>query len=325
MSNKTICSAFWKHANIRSDNRVFPCCRFKYPVGKFNGDVGEILHTPAYQELRRKALAGEEIAGCKKCYDEEKVSGATKPNRTKEILAPSTRLEFNSTYNCKDVNLEFLEVGFDNICNLMCVMCSPEWSNAWGKKLHPDLPPKQLIKETDSFDNIPDTITTVLFLGGEPLMTTRHIKFMEKFKNLHQLKVIYNTNGTYKINNKVKKLLDKCKDVFFYISVDGIGEVNDRVREGSKWEDVTYFINQVKQYGYKYQITSSIHNENIRDLPNLYNWVIENDHDWRVTLVTYPEKFQIRNSTLNTKKKIQKFLLNNDVPLKKNILESLDI
>ena len=119
--------------------------------------------------------------------------------------------------------------------------------------------------------------------------------------------------------------LDKCKEVFFYISVDGIGEVNDRVREGSNWKDVTYFINQVREYGYKYQITSSIHNENIRDLPNLYNWVIENDHDWRVTLVTYPEKFQIRHSTPNTKKRIQKFLLNNDVPLKKNILESLDI
>ena len=36
----------------------------------------------------------------------------------------------------------------------MCVMCSPEWSNAWGKKLYPDLPPKQLIKDTDEFKNI---------------------------------------------------------------------------------------------------------------------------------------------------------------------------
>ena len=55
MSNKTICSAFWHHTNIRSDNRVFPCCRFKYPVANFDGDINKILTLPVYEELRQKA------------------------------------------------------------------------------------------------------------------------------------------------------------------------------------------------------------------------------------------------------------------------------
>lgn len=325
MSNKTICSAFWHHTNIRSDNRVFPCCRFKYPVAEFDGDVDKILKLPVYDELRRKAKAGEHIAGCQKCYDEEAESGSNKPYRVNEYLAPSTRLEFNSKYDCKTISLDFLEVGFDNICNLMCVMCSPEWSNKWGQKLHPDLPPKQLIKDTDDFKNVPDTIQTVLFLGGEPLMTNRHIRFLEKFKNINDLTAIYNTNGTFAITDRIKISLDKCKEVNFFISVDGYGETNDRVREGSSWDKVTSFISQCEQYGYKFQITSAIHTENIMDLPKLVDWIKDNNYDWRPTLVTYPQKLDVSNLDDTNKNIIKDYLNNIDIPFKTNIIKHLDI
>ena len=324
MSNKTICSAFWHHTNIRSDNRIFPCCRFKYPVAEFDGDVDKILTMPVYDELRRKAKAGEHIAGCQKCYDEEEVSGTNKPYRTKEYVAPSTRLEFNSKYDCKTVSLDFLEVGFDNICNLMCVMCGPEWSNAWGKKLHPDLTPKQVIKDTDDFKTIPDSIETVLFLGGEPLMTNRHIKFLEKFKNIKKLKAIYNTNGTFSITERIKNSLDKCKEVHFYISVDGYAETNDRVREGSSWKQVINFISQCKSYGYKFQITSALHTENIMQLPELHNWIKSNGYDWRLTFVTWPEHLALKNLSVEDKEMIKLYCQNNDVPVKQLLLKELD-
>jgi len=143
MSNKTICSAFWHHTNIRSDNRVFPCCRFKYPVANFDGDINKILTLPVYEELRQKAKAGEHIPGCQKCYDEEAEGFLER----KTVYAPARRIEFNKRYDCKSVSLDFVEVGYDNICNLMCVMCSPEWSNAWGKKLYPDLPKLNIFLE----------------------------------------------------------------------------------------------------------------------------------------------------------------------------------
>lgn len=39
------CAAFWKHTNIRGDNRVFPCCRFKAPVTTFKGSLDDVLHS----------------------------------------------------------------------------------------------------------------------------------------------------------------------------------------------------------------------------------------------------------------------------------------
>ena len=113
MSNKTICSAFWDHTNIRSDNRVFPCCRFKYPVANFDGDINKILTLPVYEELRQKAKAGEHIPGCQKCYDEEAEGFLER----KTVYAPARRIEFNKRYDCKSVSLDFVEVGYDNICN----------------------------------------------------------------------------------------------------------------------------------------------------------------------------------------------------------------
>ena len=46
------CSAFWNHTNIRSGNRIYPCCRFKTSIGQFDGDIGNVLHIPEYKRIR---------------------------------------------------------------------------------------------------------------------------------------------------------------------------------------------------------------------------------------------------------------------------------
>jgi hypothetical protein len=70
--NNTLCSAFWNHTNIRSGDRVFPCCRFKQPVQSFNGNVDDILHSVEYHKLRQESLNGVLNPNCEKCYYEEK-------------------------------------------------------------------------------------------------------------------------------------------------------------------------------------------------------------------------------------------------------------
>ena len=69
MSSK--CAAFWHHTNVRSDNKVFPCCRYKESVIDFNGDLSSILTSQPYDDLRRKVSDGEKLPGCSKCYQEE--------------------------------------------------------------------------------------------------------------------------------------------------------------------------------------------------------------------------------------------------------------
>jgi hypothetical protein len=113
------CAAFWHHTNIRSDNKVFPCCRFKTPIQEFTGDVVNILNSNEYKDLREHLGP---IAGCAKCDYEETMG------------VKSLRQKFNEEYDTKTVKLEFLEVGLDNICNLTCDGCWDEFSSSWAKK-----------------------------------------------------------------------------------------------------------------------------------------------------------------------------------------------
>lgn len=319
--NNTFCSAFWKHTNIRSDNRIYPCCRFKYPVAKFDGDVDKILHLPEYEELRRKSLAGEKIPGCAKCYMEENIGKKVEPNFIK--AGASTRKEFNRIYKADEVKLEYLEVGFDNICNLMCVMCSGEWSNRWANFENPDVTPKLNIKDTDEFVNIPDTITHVEFLGGEPLMTNRHITFLEKIKEPTDVTIVYNTNATFMLSDDLINLLSKFKDVFFYVSIDAYGELNDKVREGSNWSDIEKFITQLQELSFNFQIHSVIHTENYHKLNELEDWVHNNGYNWRAMACTYPTKLDIVSLQENEKNKLIEYFKTSKIPNSNYFIEHL--
>ena len=154
------CSAFWNHTNIRSGNRIYPCCRFKTSIGQFDGDVGNVLHIPEYKKIREANAKGEFIKGCEKCWYEEKIGHK------------SLRQEFNEKYTTDNVELKFLEIGFDNLCNLTCDGCNSEFSTSWiikEKQIYGEA--KNKLMEIDEVTNVPDTINKILFLGGEPLIT----------------------------------------------------------------------------------------------------------------------------------------------------------
>lgn len=275
------CAAFWHHTNIRSDNRIFPCCRYKDPIATFDGNVEQILHHEAYNKLRQRSLNNEPINGCSKCYEEERIG------------KHSLRQKFNQEYDTSSVSLQYLEVGFDNICNLTCDGCWSEFSSEWAKK--EGLDKTIQIKTTDAIVNIPDTIDKILFLGGEPLMTTRHLKLLQLVKDPSQVEVTYNTNGTFLFSNHAIEVLSKFKTVNVIVSIDGYGELNERVRSGSKWQDILKFIEQIKQLKYNIEIHTVIHMNNWHGLKHLETFVSEVTDNWTVNFLSYPKHLDIIN------------------------------
>ena len=317
----TMCSAFWKHTNIRSGNNIFPCCRFKYPVAKFDGDVEKILHLPVYEQLRHDSANGIPIKGCAKCYQEDKQGKEILPNEVQ--AGASTRQEFNEHYTTDTVQLEYLEAGFDNICNLMCVMCSGVYSNKWANAENPNVSPKLNIKDTDEFVNIPDTITHVEFLGGEPFMTNRHKTFIQKLKDPSKVSVVYNTNATFMLDNTTIELLKQCKEVFFYVSIDAYGELNDKVREGSKWEDIEAFLVQLKELNFKFQIHSVLHSDNWQGFTELETWIEENKYNWRIMACTYPPQLDPASLEQVDRTKLINIINESQIPNKDYFIEHL--
>lgn len=302
--NGTKCAAFWNHTNIRSGDRVFPCCRFKNPVQNFDGDVSKILFSEEYDDLRQKSLEGTKIKECSKCYLEEKLG------------KKSLRQEFNSEYGTDTISLRYLEIGFDNICNLSCDGCWGEWSSTWAKKEGKTVP----IVSTTSFVNIPDSIEKIVFLGGEPLMTNRHIRFVKDLQELEKVSVVYYTNGTFLLKESDIEILKKMRHVKFIVSIDGVGVLNDNVRSGSAWNQILDFIEQITNLNFEFSIHSVLHKNNWFGFEELKKFIDDKNVRWTVGLLTYPEHLSIKHLSDIDKVRLSDIIEHNQIPNQEFIL-----
>jgi len=277
------CSAFWNYVNVRPGNRVYPCCRFKQPVATFKGNLEQIINGPEYIELRERSTTGDYIPECQKCFDEEALGHK------------SLRMKLNEEYTFDTPVVKFLEIGMDNLCNLVCDGCISEFSSSWiikEKQLYGAPLNKKL--SIDEVNSIPDTVEKILFLGGEPLITDKHLSVLKLHPNPSECRIIYNTNCSYMPKLQWKQQWSKFKSIHFILSVDGVAEINEKVRGGSVWQDTLDFIEYCKSNNYTFEFNTVLHRNNWFDLTNLVNFINEYD-DWYINLLTYP-----KNLALNT-------------------------
>lgn len=301
------CAAFWKHTNLRNSDKIFPCCRFKTPVGTFDGNVSKILHSDTYAKLRETDVST--LSACAKCMYEE-------DNGKKSL-----REKFNETYDMETIGLEYLEVGLDNICNLTCDGCWAEFSSSWSEKQFPDKPKSFHIRSGKDIEVLPDTLNKILFLGGEPLMTTRHYKILQKIKTPENVEVTYNTNATFMLTEQQISLLNTFKKVHFIVSIDAYGELNDQVRSGSKWNDILKFIEQIKSTQFSMSINSVLHLNNWHGFVDLEKFVTEVDVDWEVNILTYPKHLDVAN--YENKQEVIDLINKTDIPNKQYVTNHL--
>lgn len=297
------CSALYTHTNVRGGNRVFPCCRYKTPIQTFDGNINNILHSQEYNALRQTWSIDD--PNCAKCKHEESLG------------KQSLRQWFNKNYNTDIVELKYIEVGFDNICDLTCDGCWEEWSSSWFVKKNPNASPKKGITSTAEFKNIPNTIEKVVFLGGEPLMTNRHRKFLESFDNLENLTVEYFTNGMHELQDRDCDLLKKCKHVHFTISIDGYGSLNETVRSGSKWDIVVRNLDKISSI-FDSTVHTTIHRNNWHGLVDLAEWT-KKYPKWTTNVLTFPKELDIINLTQSSKLELLDILKTYNIPNSKYI------
>jgi radical SAM protein with 4Fe4S-binding SPASM domain len=309
----TFCSAFWKHTNIRPGGRVYPCCRFKHSIGTTDGDLDKVLHSDAYNELRTLSSAGEHINGCEKCYYEE------------SIQHKSLRQEFNEKYKADTVGLEYLEIGIDNLCNLTCDGCNSEFSTSWrAKELRETGKANYDYMTIDTIKSVPDTVTKVLFLGGEPLSTKRHLELLKLVKDPKKVDVVYNTNAMYMPDIENETIWAKFKSVMFIVSIDGVGKVAETVRNGTKWISVKRFVEYIVNKNYKLEFNTVIHLNNYKDIENITTYVRNFNADWYINVLTYPQLLDIKNLPSKEKEFIKETSNKLDLPTKDFIINHLN-
>jgi radical SAM protein with 4Fe4S-binding SPASM domain len=193
-------------------------------------------------------------------------------------------------------------------CNLKCKMC-----NIWQESPSDDLINASTLARTISNSIILSKTQIVTFTGGEPFLRKDLSEIIiELFSKTNIKKVIIATNGVLGV--KILKDLNAVfnhkssagKQVSIQVSLDGIGEVHDRIRgvEGT-FGHVNSTIEKLKElktyYGNRLRIgiTSIFQYENKDDFKNVYRYAFNNDIDFGYGIIINTEYNKVKNSKYN--------------------------
>lgn len=254
-----------------ADGSIIPCCwhtgdKAKYyrkDDGTFfniNFDpIPEIISSQFAKNIKNEFLTnGAHFEECQKtCFSTEKAGSPSKRKMIFDLL----NIDEDSTIN--DIILgkikfpRLIEVKISNICNLRCVTCSPRHSSSIMAHYEPKNQEQQLVLDQakksfkiytetkakiflDSIiDNLQD-IQLLEFYGGEPFMIYDHKKFLAeiiKAGYASKISLAYTTNGT-KYDSDYLEIFKHFKHVSITISIDAFGELNEKIRIGSSWEEI---------------------------------------------------------------------------------------
>lgn len=245
---------------------------------KFNintgSTYGDALASSEWEELRQKMLKGEPVAGCWKCYKEEadqetnihKQGDRNHSMRTKENWTWNQRNEAEPIEENLDFKIRYLELSMGNYCNLKCRTCDGGLSTTWASdeismaKFYPErskpssvdselhLARGDILTIKERWD-IADFsyVEEMKFTGGEPMLHPNFIKIMDMVISTgraHLITLDIFTNSSWLPKDKVLDRLKQFKKVVINLSIDGVGKVNDYIRNPSKWTDVEGAVRQ---------------------------------------------------------------------------------
>jgi len=254
-------------------NNVSSCCR-AHPVeldcSRTIADYVD-LWTHEGQQLDQ----GIQLDGCKQCWQAEdhgQISYRQQPRTT--------------------TGLYMIELFLSNLCNHMCIYCSPKFSSVWEDsiKVHgqfknisttakTNLQPTAsinnnldywLVQIQDHIASFPNNSVFLNLLGGEPLMQQRNLEKL-LLLNSDKIKVLQITTNLNPPTNKfLLWILDRFSKskLKMLISIDATPEYNHVVRAGfDRGRFVTNFA-LLQDQGINYKINSVLSVLNIFDLAN---------------------------------------------------------
>ena len=208
------------------------CVLMKHGVNYFKN----ILTGPCCYNMSHKINQDYTIdpIHCKICLDEEAA------NLTSYRMGANAQYGFDHPDN-SIINLEITP----NInCNLTCKTCNETRSTSWAKiknipinssiNLHPK--DFKILLSTYDFTNL----QTINFSGGEPFLNNnieRYLLLLADQIDLSKTILRFSTNGTIKINKRIKSQFEKFKLVLARFSLDDVNHGHDYLRYPSKWEE----------------------------------------------------------------------------------------
>lgn len=213
----------------RSTPRV--CC---HQNGQLSySQEADLINLEHLQSVREEMDNGKVPSLCQGCFELEK-NGCISP-----------RHDYLNRYGEKqeEIKVRYLDVTFNNDCNLECLMCSPIYSykmnNLYHRELHYEREPQWQTELTSSMlKSLLPTLEVITLTGGEPLVSKKIIDFIKllsssEFAKSLTLRIYSNLSH---IDHDILNLLSRFKKVELLLSIDSVGENYELIRYPAKWD-----------------------------------------------------------------------------------------
>jgi hypothetical protein len=247
MDKKSVyCTAPWNGLTIRENGHVRTCCSGQKSLADLNVEwVDNIENSPILKEIQSAMLNGKpDLENCNSCIEQEKINGHS-----------TLRNHYNTFYPEFDphqISLKFIDVRWNNTCNLSCMYCSPLFSSTWNDKLKENgLRPVKPYQDELLFWilNRVSHVKEILLVGGEPLLMKQNYELLKVLPNDCQISII--TNLSYDLKNLpcLPDLLKRPADkIMWNISAENTYKQFEYVRQGAKWNQLEENIKFLHQH-----------------------------------------------------------------------------
>ena len=310
---KKICSLPWKHLATHPHGGCTLCCISDHTNGMSrarnyrsdgstewlsldNNSIDEIMNSDYFKEVRLQMLSGEEPLACKRCYDDERAGLRSK------------RIEENDRYFTDDFHIrtsdngnieldfEFLELRLGNVCNMACRTCNPASSTKWNRD-HAYLEKKLsfvtrygTIERASWYQdehfwedllNHSKNVKRIYINGGEPTLIKEHLVYLQRLidSGLNEnIDLWYNLNLT-NIDDELLDYWKQFKKCSISASIDALGELNEYIRFGSKWETTIKNLRRLKNEPWlELSVVQTVSLYNIETIDEFYNFIVHEEN-----------------------------------------------
>ncbi len=255
------------------------------------------------RRIRGELLRGQWPRECRMCQSQE--HRGLPSRRQQESIRPEWRelMRNRDRLGEEPSTITYLELAFDNLCNLKCRMCAPRYSTRWAEDL-PALARAGLASFVQWGSEVPMSnidfegllerlgpAPRLMLKGGEPLLNKRLLGLLGR---LGELGVAGRTSLTLVTNCTVLpkeflRLAGRFHRIEVIASIDGTGPLHAYIRSGRFGPaDIQRNLDQLLASGITVSITTAYQVYNMLDYPRLLRAYRRWTGTFSVTYVTLP-------------------------------------
>lgn len=313
----SICLAKWKQVSLHLPTGLNNSCYHPplhhIPIEAIERNPGALHNTDYKKQQRKLMLEGVRPAECGYCWameDNGKLS-----DRHYRSGEPWAAKDFDKIVNANwdaDITPSYVEVNFNNACNLACSYCSPQYSTTWQQEMDrygayptstPHNAPEHFVGErkpiparehnphVEAFwqwwPELYPELSHFRMTGGEPMMDKNTYRVFDYVLANPKPDLHLNVTSNFSVDEKLwQKYLGYTKQLcqegvlehfMQYISLDGWGQRAEYMRHGLDfellWSRVHQFLTEVP---YRNSVTFivTMNNLSVTSLQQLFDGIL---------------------------------------------------